>query len=277
GGLNNLVFEFRAGGADYILRLHAKPGRINRYLKEQWAMRHARAHGVPTPEVLEVDIGTVELPFMLSRKIDGAPAASHPRRIEIIHELGQIAARLHRAPTHGFGPVFDWSDNQLSQCATWAEYLDGELDVRSRIATLAKARMLSTDQLDTLQAAVEQMRSWRKPPVLNHGDLRLKNVVVAPDSARVLALMDWEESLSAPAPHWELSIALHDRNLDEKQALLDGYGMTPRTYAAALPFIRAINTLNYARSVARIVRRKDTERLGWYRARLRGAFDLFVG
>jgi len=276
GGLTNLVYEFHAAGADYIARLHADPAQINRYLKEQWAMQHARAHGVPTPEVLEVDVGVVELPSMVSRKIDGSAATDHPQRIETIRELGRIAAKLHHARTHGFGSKFDWSSNRLSHCPTWGDYLDGEFDVGSRIATLARARMLSARQLDTLHASVEAMRGWRKPPVLNHGDLRLKNVVVAPGSGEVLALIDWDESLSAPAPYWDLSIALHDLSLDAKQAFLEGYGMSPQAYTNALPFMRAINTLNYAGTVARLQRDKRGPGLGWYRARLRGGFDLFV-
>ena len=276
GGLTNLVYEFHAAGADYIARLHADPGQINRYLKEQWAMQHARSHGVPTPEVMEVDVGVVELPYMVSRKIDGEAATDHPKRIEIVRELGRIAAKLHHARTHGFGTKFDWSSNRLSHCASWGEWLDGEFDARARIATLAKARMLSTAQLDTLHKSVETVRGWRKLPVLNHGDLRLKNVVVAPGTGEVLALIDWDESLSAPAPYWDLSIALHDLSPDAKQAFLEGYGLSPIAYSHALPFMRALNTLNYAPAVARLVRDKRSRILGWYRARLRGEFDLFV-
>jgi hygromycin-B 4-O-kinase len=217
-----------------------------------------------------------ELPFMVSRKIEGHPATTHPQRIDIVHELGSISARLHRARTHGFGPVFDWSGNRLSRCDSWGEYLDDELDAEHRIAVLAGARMLDGVQLARLREAVEAMRGWRKPPVLHHGDLRLKNVVVDAQSSRIVALIDWEDSVSAPAPCWDLSIALHDLNMDEKQAFLDGYGMTPRAYAGALPFMRAINSLNYARAVSRALRKKDHARLAWYRARMGGGFDLFV-
>jgi aminoglycoside phosphotransferase (APT) family kinase protein len=276
GGITNLTFEFRAAGGDYIVRLHAQPGRINHFLKEQWAIEHARAQGVPTPEVLEVDIEAVELPFMVSRKIEGREALTHPERILILQELGRIAARLHRAPTQGFGKVFDWSNNRLSYCSTWGDYLDNGLQAEACIAALVKARMLTPEQREALEAQVDAMRRWRKPPVLNHGDLRLKNVMVAHDSPEVVAVIDWDESLSAPAPYWDLAVALHDLGIDEKEAFLEGYGLTPREYTKMLPYLRALNTLNYGAAVEQLVLQKDTKRLAWYRARLQGKLDVYL-
>lgn len=276
GGLSNLVFEFHADGGDYIVRMHGEPGQLNHYLKEQWAMGAARKAGVPTPEVLEVDHHETGVPYMVSRKVEGVDAAHHPKRLELLHALGSLASKVHQVPTQGYGRVFDWSSNQLSRCSSWADFVDQGWDVGRLIAPLKKARLLSPPQLEQLDETLHAMRGWRRPAVLNHGDLRLKNLVVEPESGKPIALIDWDEALSAPAPFWDLAIALHDLNADEKEAFLDGYGLTPQAYAKALPFVRAINTLNYGRAVEHMLMRKETGRIAWYRARLQGQYELSV-
>lgn len=276
GGLSNVVFEFRIGDADYVVRLHAQPGQLNSYLKEQWVMAEARRAGVPTPEVLEVHNEAVGVPYMVARKVAGIAATHHPQRLAMLGELGRLAARLHRVRTHGYGEVFDWSSNRLSQCASWGAYLDDTLGAARCIAVLRRTRMLRPAQLDALQAAVAEMRGWRKPPVLNHGDLRLKNLIVEPASGEVLALIDWDNALSAPSPHWDLAIALHDLGVDAQEAFLEGYGITPRAYAQALPFMRALNTLNYAQAIEALDPRRDAARLAWYRERLQGRLSLYL-
>ena len=38
----------------------------------------------------------------------------------------------------------------------------------------------------------------RMRPVLQHGDLRLKNVLVEPDGTKIVSLIDWDSCASAP-------------------------------------------------------------------------------
>ena len=119
------------------------------------------------------------------------------------------------------------------------------------------------------------MARWRKRPVLHHGDLRPKNAIVDADSGRLLAVLDWENCVSAPAPFWDLSLALHDLGIDEKEAFLAGYGMNPRAAAAAMPYVRLFNILNYAHAVESAARKKRPERLERFRLRLSGGLDLY--
>jgi hygromycin-B 4-O-kinase len=134
--------------------------------------------------------------------------------------------------------------------------------------------VLDARRRDDLRAALLEMRGWRKRAVLHHGDLRLKNVLVDAHSGRVSALLDWEHCLSAPAPYWDLSLALHDLGPDESEALLEGYGLKPAQFERIARPLRALNLLNYAPAIDAAVHGRDRVRLGWIRARLRGAFDL---
>ena len=274
GGLTNLVFQVRAGDRGFIVRMHGDAGKIEDYLKERWAMSRARQAGVPTPRVLEVGRAPAGWPYMVLEEVAGIEATRHPERVPIVAEMGRYAARLHRVRTHGYGREFDASNRRLARQSSWRDYLHSELAVEQAIDTLRRHRMLNADQLVALREAVEEMSRWTRRPALQHGDLRLKNLIVEADSGRIVALLDWENCLSGPPPYWDLSIALHDLGMDQKEALLDGYGLSAGAYARALPFLRAFNVLNYAPTIAELARRHDRRGLAWCRVRLAGGFDL---
>jgi aminoglycoside phosphotransferase (APT) family kinase protein len=108
---------------------------------------------------------------------------------------------------------------------------------------------------------------------MNQGDLRLKNVLVDANG-RISAILDWENCTSNLAPEWDLSIALHDLSIDEKEAFLRGYGLSPRALSAIAPAIKAFNVLNYVPEIDRLVEEADGQ-LAHYRNRLRGDLDLY--
>jgi hygromycin-B 4-O-kinase len=274
GGLTNLVFRARAGRSKVVVRLHAEAGKVHDYLKEQWAIGQARAAGVPAPEVLEVGTTSDGRPFMLMADVDGMPGSQLADRLAVLRELGAHAARLHTVRTRGYGSVFDWSRNRLSKAGRWADWLDGELQAAERLQTLARKAALAPGTLRVLQRDLAAMRRWQKPPVLQHGDLRLKNVIVDPASGRIAALLDWEACMSAPGPSWDLSIALHDLGVDEKEAFLAGYGISPLRFEHVAPYVRLLNALHYAWALECAMRDGERERAAWLRARLKGVFDL---
>ena len=275
GGLTNFVFEARHAEGTLIVRLSGNPAKVKEYLKEQWAMARAREQGVPVPEVLEVGTEPVPFPYMVSRKVKGTEGTHHPERVRVLRELGRFARLIHAVPTSGFGHTFDWSENRLSRKDTWPDYLRREFHGEQRLALLEQHEMLSRQALKALQAALRGIEAWEVIPVLNHGDLRLKNVIVGPDG-EVAALLDWEFCTSNAAPYWDLSLALHDLSVDAKEEFLAGYGMTPREILESAPALRAFNVLNYAAVVERAAKEEDQPTLDRLRARLHGALDLYA-
>ena len=275
GGLTNSVWRLHVSQGEFIIRTHADATKINDYLKERWAMDAARAGGVPTPRVLEVGNFADGRPYMLAEQVRGIEGREAPGRLAVVEQMGQVAARLHKIGTHGFGPVFDWSSNTLSRHQSWAGWLSHGFDVDSRLAILLKHKAIDRGQAARLRRIGAEVARWRKRPVLQHGDLRLKNVIVDADSGRLLSLLDWDTCISAPAPYWDLSLALHDLGIDEKEAFLAGYGMKPRAFAAVLPFVRFFNVLNYAHHVQHAATAKEVNRLERFRQRLQGGLDLF--
>jgi hypothetical protein len=188
--------------------------------------------------------------------------------------LGQYAAVINSIPTHDFGHIFDWSPNKLSRNSTWPDYLDNEMAVEERIETLRRGGVIDAGMLKKLRHEVRLMRKWRRKPTLSHGDIRLKNVILDRRD-KILAILDWENCTSNIAPHWELSIALHDLTMDEKEVFLRGYGVPLKDFMRMSSAIKALNILNYALSVGRAIERKDQARLLSLRSRLHGTFDLY--
>lgn len=273
-GLTNFVFCVYLDEGQFYVRISPEPAKLNAFLKEQWAAAKMRELGVPTPEVLEVGNEVIEHPYMISRAVDGTEATEHPDRLRIVREMGGLAAKINSIETSGFGATFDWSRNHLSRHDTWCEYLEQELGLEDRLATLARQRMLSDERLDAVRSTLEAASDESRQGVLTHGDIRLKNVIVDA-GGEIAAIIDWENSTSNLSPEWELSIALHDLTTDEKQAFLAGYEISPDRMIEIAPVVAAINLVNYAPEIQRIADAKDKELLAWYRARLAGAFDLY--
>ena len=273
GGLNNDVFEGRVGRDDFIVRISSDAAKLQIFIKEQWAVRQARRVRVPTPEILEVGNTVINKPYMISAKVDGIDATRWPHRLETAREMGRYAARINSIRTNGFGSVFDWSRNTLSKNKSWKEFLDDELKIDQRVEVLASRRLMKPNDLKKLRHNINELRQWRGRPALTHGDIRFKNVVLD-ETGKIRAFLDWENCTSNIAPQWELSIALHDLCIDEKEAFLEGYGISPREYSRLAAAIKTLNILNYFDAIEHAIRAKNRRRLEHLRARLQGAFDL---
>lgn len=276
GGLTNSVWRVRVKGVHVIVRTHDDATKIDDYRKEHWAMDAARAVGVPVPRVLEIGNVADGRPYMIVERIDGVDGREAKDPNVVLHELGGLAAKLHTVRTRGFGPVFDWSANTLSRHRSWQAWLATGFRIERRFETLARHRMLTERQIATLRTTAKAICGWRKVASLQHGDLRLKNTLIDRKSQRIVALIDWENATSLPPPHYDFSIALHDLGVDGKEAFLDGYGLRPKAYRDALPFIRFFNVLDYADAVEQAAQQKDRARVAALRLRLAGALDLYL-
>jgi hygromycin-B 4-O-kinase len=273
GGLTNLVFSVHDGRENLIVRLGANAAKLSTFLKEQWAIAKAREAGVPAPEVLQVGNEAATAPYMIARRSKGRDAATHPSRPRIVRELGNYAAVINSIHTSGFGSTFDWSHNQLSYNETWSGFLENELKLDERLSILESSGMLEPARLKKLRATLTAAGKERRP-ALNHGDLRLKNVLVN-DQGKISSILDWEHCTSNLAPEWELSLALHDLSIDEKQELLDGYGLTAARITELSPLFKALNLINYAPTLERAMKSKNNLKLDHIRSRFASELDLY--
>ena len=271
-GLSNYVFAINHVEGQFVVRISPEPEKIEAFRKELWATQKVREVGVPSPEVLAVgNIGSE--PYMITRMVTGSEATHHPRRSHIVHEMGRYAQLINSIRTTDFGANFDWTTNE-AKSRTWAEFLDKEWQIEQRLSVLTQHKMLSRQQRDELEKIFDDTRARHIQPTLNHGDLRLKNVIVD-DDGEITAILDWEDCLSTIAPQWELSISLHDLSIDEKHLFIEGYDLDFNQVEAMAPLIKAINVVNYSRAIEHAVATEDHKSLAEFRLRLSGALDLY--
>lgn len=273
-GLTNYVFAINHVEGQFVIRLSPDAERIEAFKKDLWTTETARKIGVPTPDVLAVGNTLVPTPYMISRRVSGTEATHHPKRREIIHELGRYGSLINSVQTTGFGNKFDWQKNKHFKRLSWSEYLDQELELDERLRILEEQKMLPKRQMKILRATMDDAKKIKQRPTLNHGDLRLKNLIVDEDG-EITAIVDWEESLSTIAPHWELSIALHDLSIDEKHLFIEGYGLSHADVEDMAPLMKAFNILNYATTIKHAVAKQDPKTLAECQLRLHGCLDLF--
>lgn len=271
-GRTNYVFAVNHVEGQFVVRISPEPEKFEAFRKELWATQKVREVGVPSPEVLAVgNIGSE--PYMITRRVTGSEATYHPKRDRIVHEIGRYAQIINSIRTTNFGSNFDWTTNG-PQHSTWSEYLDNEWDFERRLRVLKQHKMLSNLQFGRLKKIIDDTRDLRAAPSLNHGDLRFKNVIVD-DDGEITAIVDWEDCLSTIAPQWELSIALHDLTIDEKDRFIEGYGLDLGQVEEMSPLIKAFNFINYSTAIEHAVETEDHKSLAEFRLRLSGALDLY--
>jgi aminoglycoside phosphotransferase (APT) family kinase protein len=279
GGFANFVYLAKINKKKYIVRISDEPSKIQSFMKEQWAVQKALENKIPVPNILEVANEASKYPYMIVEYVNGTPALSRPSndRLEIIKKMGKYTAIINSIPTTGYGVYFDWSSNELSHNDSWCDYLEKELKMEDRIAVFEKNKILDDEGISKLKSAFREMQGWTNKPSLNHGDMRLKNILVDEDK-KICAILDWEMCISNIAPQWDLSIALHDLNMDEKDAFLDGYGLSPQEYRNRALGIKALNIINYAPFIERAYEVNDDRSkkyIDHMKTRLRGALDLY--
>jgi hygromycin-B 4-O-kinase len=272
-GMTNYVFAVNHAEGQFVIRISPDSERLDVFRKEWWAVQQVRKAGVPSPEILVVGNDNGPEPYMITRRVTGVEATHHPKRSRIIRQVGRFAATINSIETHGFGSNFDWNPD-ATKIPTWSEYLDEEYQLAQRLEFFARHQILPQAELNKLSQIVEESKSADGTPALNHSDLRLKNVIVD-DDGEITAIIDWEECVSLLAPHWELSIALHDLTIDEKDAFIDGYGLNPEQVEQMAPLVKAFNILNYQSAIAAAIEKDDQKTLSELRTRLNGTLDLF--
>jgi aminoglycoside phosphotransferase (APT) family kinase protein len=186
GGASRETWSFDAvtrGGSreELVLRRDppGRPGEPGAMSREARVIGRARAAGLAVPEVLlsTDDAGLWGTAGLVMRRVEGETiarrilrdAAYRAARKVLVRQIGEFAAGLHALDLPGDLPA-----------------PDPLADLRAQLAALGQASPVFDLALRTLEAGPLPARK----PVVVHGDLRLGNLIVGPESLR--AVIDWE-------------------------------------------------------------------------------------
>lgn len=195
GGRSNLTYEVTGSGTGrWILRrppLGVREGNAHDVVREADVLAKVSGTGVPVPTIRGVctDEEVTGAPFFVMDHLDGAILRTptdldqfphDSQRSRIAHDLIDVLARLHRADLAEIG----WGER-----AGQRGFIERQLSRWSHNWENDRVRVLG-DIERTRDALLEKIPEQHRASVV-HGDYRLDNCLIGPDST-VIGVLDWE-------------------------------------------------------------------------------------
>jgi len=151
---------------------------------------HAQGFPVPEPILYCADEAVIGTAFFVMSHVDGRvfweaemPSSNPAERAAVYDAMNATLARLHSYDPAAIG---------------LADYGRGENYVARQIERWSKQfRASETEKIDDMERLMEWLPAHLpppQPPRIVHGDYRLDNMIIAPDSPKILAVLDWELS-----------------------------------------------------------------------------------
>lgn len=284
GGYFNRVFIVQIKGEerDIIVRVGNVAGKFDIFLKEQWCCQMAREKGIPAPEPIAVGNTLIPHPYAILRKERGTNAQELGKDLERIWvQMGVYTAIINSIETKGYGNIFDWADTSIPRNKTWQEFWKKEARVEEAFKVYEKHEVLTKKNLQKLKRLYKEFSTQELKPNLNHGDMKLRNILVDA-KGNITSILDWELASSQPAPYTDVIgaiVKLEDSEASalkletktekeeylalKRRAFLKGYGLEPNYIDEHISQLKLIGFLNWwwAGQIVHLVRENLTEEL----------------
>ncbi len=251
-GSVNQIFVVQTTSATFVVRMNDDARARQDYVKERWCMVQAAAQGVPGPQVLA--FGQREnFAYMLQTFVAGTHGADRALDSTAIwRAIGHYARLIHAIPVVGYGEqLVDPERGQftapqhLGFDGTWPGFIGYNVESLTADDPLLALGVLTQAQRPIIRQLFAELQGQIFTFGLNHGDLSLKNTIVAATSQ--VHLLDWGSAEVHITPHWDLiQILAAQAELNAAvsiQAYLAGYGLSPAEFAALQPTLATLRLL----------------------------------
>ena len=195
GGQSNPTYLIETPARRYVLR-RKPPGKLlpsaHAVDREYRVISALYAQGFPVPEPILycADDAVIGTAFFVMSHVEGRvfweaemPSSNPAERAAVYDAMNATLARLHSYDPAAIG---------------LADYGRGENYVARQIERWSKQyRASETEKIEDMERLMEWLPAHLpppQPPRIVHGDYRLDNMIIAPDSPKILAVLDWELS-----------------------------------------------------------------------------------
>jgi len=192
---NNSVYSFESGGEGYIFKLFR-----SKYWPEndklQFVNGVLRQHNIPCAELIVFTRDDPAYPngYLIERKLDGVTADkvtfTQAEETAFYKKLAVLVSAFHSIPLKGFGYIGNGDGGGEDSMGA---FFEDEFD--ERVESLEEKGVYTADALRRMKEVL--MNTFKcfdeLPPVLCHGDLSQKNVMVQDNGD--LVLIDWDDAM----------------------------------------------------------------------------------
>ena len=227
----NRTYDVETAQGRFALRMQFDLDLSRTYLREAQGIRLSKRLGVPGPDVVAIGVLGSDS-YTLHTWLEGTNGSLYKGEPTRVFKLiGEYARKINSIDARGrIGTQFitDTNLDAASSLRTWVKSNDKLIFGTDDLIT---ANLLTTAQFEIARERLNSMKSWEFAPVLCHGDLSLRNVIVRPNET--VAIIDWGNSMCHRAPHRDLvEIMLRVEDAQYLAAYCEGYGL-PDDYLAA--------------------------------------------
>jgi len=169
---------FLAASSRLILKVYTDKTALQ---KEVEVAREAQAAGVPTPEMIGLEIE--ELAVLTMRQVIGTPLSA--RNKNAIQAAGKYLRKFHRI---GARPPFSGGQTKWDEFILWWSFKE--------IDALYDLSVCDENERDELKDRFQKLKPIleSRPVVLLHGDLQADHIIVDPKADKVLAFIDFADA-----------------------------------------------------------------------------------
>ena len=193
---NNSVYSFESNGEGYIFKLFR-----SQYWPEndklQFVNAVLRQHKIPCAELIVFTRDDPAYPngYLIERKIEGVTADkitfTQVEEAAFYKKLAVLVSAFHRIPLKTFGYIGNGNGGGED---SMGDFFEGEFD--DRVESLEEQGVYTAEELHNMKDIL--MNTFKRfddlPPVLCHGDLSKKNVMVQENGD--LVLIDWDDAMA---------------------------------------------------------------------------------
>lgn len=222
-GQSNPTYLIKSGAAKYVLRAKP-PGKLlksdHAVDREFRVMQGLAGTNVPVPKMLHLtdDTSPMGTQFFVMEYLDGRifwdpalPEISKPERAALYDSMNATLAALHSIDPTSVG---------LGDYGKPGNYFERQVSRWSQQYKAAQTQNLP-DADHVMDWLTANMPADDGVSAIVHGDYRIDNMIYAKDSAKILALLDWELStlghpladLAYQCMHWRLPNAAEFKSL----------------------------------------------------------------